>query len=194
MKELGGFIEKLKTVRDDLTAEAENIATAMALNHKALIVKRIQSDGIPGESYSDNGVPAYFYAGFSSISGKNKGKTYDNSYPRLNAGFDRMVKSKLKKGESISWKDVRESNGLQTDHVDFTFSGRTFQNLNVVSVERSGFIARAYLGASDPEVAQRLFYGYKQYGDFLQPNDDEKQILALVGQEMLNKIFNKIKI
>lgn len=192
MKDLLDFIEKLRKVRDELPAEAERIAAAMALNHKALIVKRIQSAGIPGESYSENGVPAYFYTGFSSISGKNKGKTYDNSYPRQNAGFDRMIKKKLKTGESVSWKDVREANGLQTGHVDFTFSGRTFQNLNVVSIEHSGFVARAYLGASDPEVAQRLFYGYKQYGDFLQPNEDEKKILAQVGQEMLNKVFEKI--
>lgn len=194
MSELRDLIDKLEKLVVEIPKEAENIAIAMALNHKALVVNRIQSEGIPGEVYSDKGVPAYFYAGFSSTAGKNKGKTYDSSYPRLNSGFDRMIEKKLKKGESVRWKDVREANGLQTNHVDFTFSGRTFQNLNVVSVDRSGFVSKAYLGASDPEVAQRLFYGFHQYGDFLQPNDDEKKILAEVANSMLNKLIEKIKL
>ncbi|WP_343320204.1 hypothetical protein [Sphingobacterium multivorum] len=194
MSELSDLITRLEKLIDEIPEEAENIAVAMALNHKALVVNRIQSEGIPGQSYSDRGVPAYFYAGFSSTAGKNKGKTYDSSYPRLNAGFDRMIEKKLKKGESVSWKDVREANGLQTNHVDFTFSGRTFQNLNVVSIERTGFVSKAYLGATDPEVAQRLFYGFQQYGDFLQPTDDEKEILADVANGMFTALLEKIKL
>ncbi|GEM_PF-1627938 len=194
MSELRDLITKLEKLIIEIPEEAENIAVAMALNHKALVVNRIQSEGIPGESYSDKGVPAYFYAGFSSTAGKNKGKTYDSSYPRLNSGFDRMIEKKLKKGESVSWKDVRQANGLQTGHVDFTFSGRTFQNLSVVSVERSGFISKAYLGATDPEVSQRLFYGFHQYGDFMKPTDDEKKILAEVANGMLRTLIEKIKL
>ncbi|WP_313515645.1 hypothetical protein [Sphingobacterium sp.] len=194
MKELSEFIAKLENVIKELPIEAENIAIEMALNHKALVVRRIQSEGIPGETYSDKGIPAYFYAGFSVTAGKNKGKTYDSSYPRLNSGFDRMVEKKLKKKESISWKDVREANGLQTGFVDFTFTGRSFQNLNIVSVERSGFISRAYLGASDPESAQKLFYGFKQYGDFLKPNEEDQKILVKIGNQMLSKVLEKIKL
>ncbi|WP_313418827.1 hypothetical protein [Sphingobacterium multivorum] len=192
MSELRDFINKLKRIRDELPSFVEDVSTSIALNHKALVVNRIQSEGIPGEVYSDKGVPAYFYAGFSSTAGKNKGKTYDSSYPRLNSGFDRMIEKKLKKKESVSWKDVREANGLQTNHVDFTFSGRTFQNLNVVSVERSGFVSKAYLGANDPEVAQRLFYGFHQYGDFLQPNEKERKMLNEMAGKMLTDFFDKL--
>ncbi|GGH24659.1 hypothetical protein FAZ19_16265 [Sphingobacterium alkalisoli] len=185
MQELRDLIEKLTKLRDELPAEAERIAGAMASNHKAYIVSRIQAEGIPGKQYSDKGVPAYFYSN----------DNYSNAYARLDgAGFDRMIKQKKKKKELVSWKDVREANGRQTNHVDFTFSGRTFQNLNVVSIETSGFVAKAYLGAPEPELANRLSYGFQMYGDFLSPNEEEKKLLNTVAKEMTDKLFEKYKI
>ncbi|GEM67561.1 hypothetical protein SMI01S_11670 [Sphingobacterium mizutaii NBRC 14946 = DSM 11724] len=184
MKELGEFIAKLESVIKELPIEAENIAVEMALNQKGYVVRRIQSEGIPGESYSEKGVPAYLYSN----------DKWSNSYARKNSGFDRMIKNKKKSGELVSWKDVREANGHQTNFVDFTFTGRTFQNLKVVSIERSGFVAKAYLGSDNPEVSQRLFYGFKLYGDFLYPNEDEKRFLNGIANKMLDKVFEKIKL
>lgn len=181
MQQLQDLIQKLTNVRDELPKEAERVAVSMASNHKAVVVQRIREKGIPGEQYSNKGVKPELIE--------------NNSYARQNsAGFDRMIKQKKKNNELVSWKDVREANGLQTNHVDFSFSNRTLNNLSVVSVEVSGFVAKAYLGNTNTEEAYRLMNGYKQYGDFLAPNNEERELLSIVVEEMVNKLFERFKV
>lgn len=179
-EDLGVLIERLKALRNGLIEDATSVIQSMALTHKAVVVRRLQSEGIPGASYSEKGVPAYLVE--------------KSSYARLNSGFDRMIKRKKKSGEPVSWKDVRAANGLQTNHVDYTFSGRTLQNLTIVDTVVNGPLVTAYLGANEPESASKLSYGFARYGNFLAPNEEEKVLLLDQVKEQMNERIKVYKL
>ncbi len=181
METLDDLIAKLKRIRDELPEEAEKIAIKMAQDHIGVVVPRIKTEGIPGESYSDKGVPAYLVE--------------KNPYASQSAtGFARMIKQKKKSKETVSWKDVREANGRQTNFVDFSFSMTTLNSLNVVATENSGFVARAYIGSDTSEGQFRLGMGYKMYGDFLAPNEQEKDMLKNTAGTMVKNFIDKYKL
>lgn len=180
MEDLGVLITRLKALRDGVVKDAVEVSQSMALTHKAVVVRRLQAEGIPGEQYSDKGVPAYLVEG--------------NSYAKLNSGFDKLVKDKKKKKENVLWKDIRSAQGLQTSHVDFTFSGRTFQNLTVVEIIRDRETVTAVLGATENELADRLSYGFYMYGNFLTPNEEEKKLLLEHARRELSERLKKYKI
>lgn len=171
------LISRLRAVRQNIISDGIEVAKATALNQKALVVRRIQSEGIPGERYSDKGVPAFLVE--------------KSSYARLNSGFDKMIADRKKTHESVAWKDIREAQGLQTGFVDYTFTGRTFQNLTIVDTRIDGTTAYADLGGSDQETRDKLSWGYDRYGDFLAPNDEEKRILLQTVEEELKKNIDK---
>ncbi|WP_437918584.1 hypothetical protein [Sphingobacterium sp. LRF_L2] len=180
MEDLGILIDRLKAMRDGLVEDAKEVSQSMALTHKGVVVKRVQSEGIPGASYSEKGVPAYLVE--------------KSSYARLNSGFDRMIKKKKKSGESVAWKDVRESQGRQTNHVDYTFSGRTLKNLTIVDTVVNGPLVSAYLGANEHESFEKLRFGFARYGNFLAPNDQEKELLFEHAQKQMDDKIKKYKL
>lgn len=184
MKTLDDLIDKLQEMRDGIAKDAEQVSQKMALNFKALAVRRLQDQGIEGESYSDAGVPAYMYSN----------DKWSNSYARLNSGFDRMISDKKKKKELVSWKDVRSSQGLQTSKVDFTFTGRTLQNLSIVKTEVDDHKATSYLGGTNIETQDRLNYGHSMYGNFLKPNQEERKFLLEVATKEFKERIKKYKI
>jgi len=177
MGELSELISKLTALRDNLPSEMEGISVAVAQTHMATVVPRIKAEGIPRQQYSEKGVPAYLVE--------------KNTYARQNAGFERMIKRKKKSGELVSWKDVREANGRQTNFVDFSFSMTTLNSLNVVSLENSGFVARAIIASTDADGQFRLEMGYKRYGDFLAPNDEDKEVIKISATAMVGNLFKK---
>lgn len=175
------LIERLKKVRAGILEDGMIVAKSMALNHKAQVVRRIQSEGIPDAQYSDKGVPAYLYSN----------DKWENSYARLNSGFEKMIKEKKKKEEMVAWKDVRDYQGLQTGFVDYTFTGRTFKNLTIVDTRIVGTSVYADLGGSDQETKDRLKYGFDRYGNFLAPNDTEKKLLLTLTEKAMKKSLDK---
>jgi len=169
------LLKRLRDVRANILTDGLEVAKSMALNQKALVVRRLQSEGIAGQQYSDKGVPAYLIE--------------KSGYARLNSGFDKLIKDKKKNLENVAWKDVREVQGLQIGFVDYTFSGRTFQNLTIVDTRIDGTTVYADLGGSDQETKNKLSYGFARYGDFLALNEEEKKILIqLVEEEMKTHI------
>lgn len=184
MKTLDDLIDKLKEMRDGIAKDAEQVSQRMAMDYKEAVVRRLQDQGIEGESYSDAGVPAYMYSN----------DKWSNSYARLNSGFDRMISDKKKKKELVSWKDVRRSQGRQVEKVDFRFSGRTLNNLTIVKTEIDKHKAITYLGATQQETQDRLNYGYSMYGDFLKPNQEERKFLLDVATKEFKERIKKYKI
>lgn len=168
-------------MRDGILQDGIEVAKELALTHKAIVVNRIQSEGIPGETYSEKGIPANLME--------------KSTYARLNSGFDRLIKDKKVKKETVAWKDVRYYQGLQTSFVDFTFTGRTFKNLTIVeTIITGGSVATAILGGSEEETRNKLSYGFARYGNFLDPTKEEKIRLDAAAEAEIDKRLVKYQL
>lgn len=171
---------KVRLMRDGIIEDSMEVAIEVALAHKAIVVRRLQAEGIPGKHYSENGIPASLME--------------NNQYARLNSGFDKLIKDKKKSKEKVAWKDVRAAQGLQTSFVDYTFSRRTLKNLTIIDTRIDGGGAVAELGGSEEETKDRLSYGFDRYGDFLAPTEEEADQLGKAAQDELKKRMDKYKL
>lgn len=139
----------------------------MAVTGQSLIQDRIQERGIPGRQYSTNKLPSFFFEGRG-----------------LNAKGRKVAK------EGISYKEFRQNNGLQTDHVDFTFSGRMFGGTRLLRVQVAGTSFVAQVGGTDRETDEKLGYLLKQFGnDVFDPTPEEQQEIDVIAEDFLASLF-----
>jgi hypothetical protein len=145
-------------------------ALAAAGDGIALIKDRViatgeNSEGTKFKDYSDVDLPTLFV----------KSRT----------GSDRLKKKIQKKTSKISYKDIREAAGLQTDHRDFKFTGRMWANIHPkISNIKDGTVTIS-INAINPDEQQKVKWNIEESGNFLKPNKDEIKIMA----ETFNKYF-----
>lgn len=183
---LEDFIKQLDVLEariiDGLVAASEEAA----LNAKALVVRRIQAEGV-GE-YSDKPLPVYF---FKDANGVKLEKT------KSNAGIRFIEKAAIEKAagkrKGITWAEIRDAEGLQTEHVDLTFTGEMFRDLHILGTNVQRYKITTILGASRKETQDKLKYNAIRYGSFLDLRADElasvKRILQKRTTEILKTVF-----
>jgi hypothetical protein len=146
------------------------------------VVRRIQDQGLG--KYSDKGIPAFLYMD-------------ENGEPRMdktksNAGINYIKKRAKEKGSKITWADIRDAEGLQTNHVDLTFTGEMFRDLHIIGTNVQGGRVTTILGASRSETIKKLQWNVDRYGSFLQPTADERRkIVAIIHKRINQKIVFK---
>ncbi len=173
------FIDRVKRLKSELEKEGGPIMERTAMSARALIERRIKTEGI-GSYSTKKSAPAFYFYG----KGNNKGKEKD------------FIKEKSKKidGESqyTNWAEFRESQGLQSGHVDVTFSGRTWNNLKVTNVDKVGqlrFVARL---SNDQELeAKKMEWNTERYGEFLKTNEEEEEKLVKIIDGELQRVINR---
>ena len=131
-----------------------------ALSGKALLSLRIQNQGL-NKQYSINKLPIFFFRGRGLQSGAT----------------ERFLDKKVKAGEGVSYKEWRSANGLPTDSVKLTFTGKMFQGWNIPFVERKGLIVKGAVAGNNPEVKNKLKWNKSRFPDFDKPDDKEKKML-----------------
>ena len=165
----------------------------VAMNMLALVVNRIQQQGLPGRDYSDNPLPPFFYedralnaGGRALLARKDK-----KALRKVIAGQGgRLRKSKIdEERDGISYKEWRAANGLQTAVVDLTFTGRMFQNLGIVSTSATGGKYSVVISGLDKEVRDKLRWNAQRYGDFFVLTADEKTVLVDLFKKRLKEHF-----
>lgn len=194
---------------DDLAAAERQIAEALpkiteeyAESTNNLVIARIQKEGIPGKVYSTEP----FYASPSVFNRKGSfkpiGKNEDK--PKKVSVFD----TKTKKSKRVAvkedfterktmylgegYKELREVNGLQTNIVDVTFSGRMMQNIRTLSTKNvDEFHVQAIIGATNKENKDKLGGQFNRYGDFLQPTENETDLTRDIPAERIFTILEK---
>jgi hypothetical protein len=173
------FLQKLTRIRSDIEKDGEPIMERAAISARALIERRIKEEGIG--KYSENKkTPAFRFYG----KGTNKSKE---------AAFIKQ-KSKKVDGEPqyTNWKEFRESQGLQTSHIDLTYTGRMFNNLKVTNVGKLGQLKFVATLSNDQELeAKKMEWNTERYGEFLKTNDKEEEMLTRVIDGELQRIINK---
>lgn len=174
----------------DVRAELPAINIRVARTGLSLLRNRIINDGqnSKGESlgsYSTNPLPAYFYEG--------KG---------ISAGADEKLKKSQKKGkEGVSYKDWREFNGLQTNHIDLKFSGDMWRDIDVISNESSAHGVVTIVGAknsitrksgkSSLKTDDLMEFNSDRYGDIMAISQEEENELAMALDAELQFMFDQ---
>lgn len=173
------FRNNLDRAIDKTAEEMKEVMQEAAVSAKAIVTRRIQNKGL-NKQYSRNPLPIFFFNGRA-----------------LNAGGRALLQKKKKLGEGISYEEWRKAQGLPTNGVRLTYSGKMFQGWNVPSAERKGLVVRGLVGGINKEVRDKLKWNKSRFPDFDKPEPSEKQLIKeqLVAprlKELLQKnLFNR---
>lgn len=198
-KDLQELINALKAVRDELPQALASTATSMSLAAKALAERTIKDKGF-GEVYSAAQMPSYFFKGFTS-NGKiyppkylnKRGLAYIESVEKQQAKENRQNKTDFR--ARLSWAELRKAQGLQTGHVDLTYSGKMWAGMFPQDVIVEGYKYIAPLGGNNKEAQDEMTYNFERYGDFIGATltGDNLDMLYNVGiEELVRFLDNKI--
>ena len=188
-------IDKIDQAIASIEAEMEDVAKDLALNAMALIVNRIQQQGIEGRQYSKNKLPEFYFFG-RELNAGGKALIDDKARRKRREGLKeaglKVRKSKKydEMDQGISYEEWRRANGLQVAHADLTFSGRMWQNLGIIGVVRQGDVWVAVVGGFDKEAKDKLTWNAARFGDFFMVTPDEERILQ---ETFKNKVTELIK-
>lgn len=165
-------IEMLDKAEKAIEEGMKKISEEIAMDAVALIVNRIQQHGLPGRKYSDTALPLFFYT--------------------RNADKKGALKKLAKAKGGVSYKDWRSMNGLQTDHVDLTFTGRMWQNVGIVGTVRNGDSFITICGGFDKEVKDKLRWNAQRFGDFFMVTNEEKEQLKEIFKNRVSILIKSI--
>lgn len=199
-------IQRLDFVINNLDNELRIAAEEMALSAMGMIVNRIQQKGLPGRKYSKVKLPEYWFFDRALNAGgrrlyeqKTRKKIRDrvrerNAYQLVNSTKVKLraAKSVDQLDEGISYEEWRRANGLQTDQVDLTFSGRMMQNLGLIGTKKVGSIWVAVIGGTNPEVKAKLIWNTQRFGPWFKPTDEEKRLLQQQFTKRMETYLQKV--
>jgi len=181
------YLNNLDQFLNVFSNELPVIMSEGAVQMKTDIQDRIQERGLDGQNaplkfeggtpYSEKDIPAFFY---------KSPKT-----EKLVASADKYIDEQIDAGEGISYKDWRNANNLQTDHVDLTFTGNMWKGIGLTSVKSGQNIAIVTVSSKDNESEDKLFFNSARYGDILQPNQDEIDDLSIIVDTRLQTLANQ---
>lgn len=169
--------QTIAACKAELEVQAPRIVQTQAQTALALVTLRIQSQGLGAFQYSPTRVPVFFF--------------YNKA---LNGAGRQYVKNKQKqKGPDRlgTWGEFRGAQGLPTDGVYLTYTGRMFRSLTTLYAGFTGTLYAARIVASDQEEANKVQWNMKRYGDFLRPIGAEVVEVQQVAQVELERIINR---
>jgi hypothetical protein len=184
--------KRIIQIREAITAKLPDIAIEVTLSAKALAERHIKDKGF-GKGYSDNKIPSWFLDGKEL---NQSGATWlANKKIKDSRGTHTQDGVKYYPADyGVNWKMFRSAQGLQTEHVDLTYSGKMFANMQPVRVEQIGegrFIA--WLGATNTEAKDKMNWNRDRFGDFITKalTDDDRELLVQVVEEEVLKVLNE---
>lgn len=90
-----------------------------------------------------------------------------------------------------SYTDLREANNLKTDSIDFTFTGRLWQQTGVSDIQASRGITTVKIGGQTEYAKQILGFQEERHGNILTPNEEELQRVREAHEERILNIINR---
>lgn len=150
MPDVSELKKSLERLRELIKENLPRIATLVTLTAKALAERRIKDKGF-GEVYSANPIPVWFFEGKD-----------------LRASGRKYIQDKQDKGDGLgTWKEFRQAQGLQTEHVDLTYSGFMWAGMMPDEPTEENGIVFAILSGSTKEVQEKMNWNRDRYGDFI---------------------------
>jgi hypothetical protein len=188
------LIAKIKEFRDSLPEVLPDVATSVSMAGKAIAERTIKDKGF-GKAYSTTPIPSWYFYGKEL---NKTGKTFLESLKDPKGA----VKSK-KKLEDITeldllqgtttWGEFRKAQGLQTDYVDLTYSGKMWAGMFPQDVQVTLFDYIAPLGNNTKEGQDKMNYNYERYGDFVGKvlTGDNMDLLYDVAYDELMRLMDE---
>lgn len=152
MPDLNDFKKQIAAIRQAVAEKLPDIATSLTLSAKALAERRTKDAGF-GEIYSENKIPSWFLTG----------KELNAAGP---AYIKRVNKQKVDRGLG-NWKEFRAAQGLQTGHVDLSFTNKMWANMQPLEARIVDGVISAPLGATNIEAQNKMNWNRDRYGDFI---------------------------
>lgn len=179
-QDLAQLRNKLIALKREFNNELEMIATEMANNAKALSNRNIVDHGVEGAAYSNVVYSTFFLEG-----------------KELNAKGKTFIKSKKKKKQLTNWREFREAQGLQGDHVDLTYTGDMWSHIGVVrivTVEDGKVVAM--LGGTTQTSADKMGWNEDRYSAFIENNlnPDDAKFIKTVANRKADEIIKRLKV
>jgi hypothetical protein len=176
------YIKGMDKTINDLTNQYNGVLMAnVGMTALTLLRARVQETGVDakGAKYKPYSTKAMLVgckgmnaSVCNSFFGKQKNKELD--WVTINGRHLAVMKG--------GYKQFRELHGRQTDHVDFSFSNRMWDNINVISKQSEHQQGTAIIGARSDEERKKLEGNTKRRGDILD--------LSATEQEELKRIYN----
>ena len=143
-------------LKRDLPDILKEAAEVVSLSGKAIAERTIKDKGF-GEQYSNTKVPAWFMDGRELNA---PGSTF----------IARKKKAKTEEERLTNWKEFREAQGLQTGHVDLSYSNEMWSGMLPQPPFQKGDIFLAPLGHTNQEGQKKMNWNRDRYGDFIGKN------------------------
>lgn len=173
MPDISELRAQLRALEAEVVAKLPEIATLISLTAKAFANRNIVDKGF-GATYSTNPIPAWFFhgkelnaAGTAFLANHGVGATGKAGEPK---------KKRRKKGETAdtgsydtdaTWAEFRGAQGLQTAHVDLSYSNKMWAGTLPETPRNVGGIIMAPLAGSNKEVQDKLNWNFERFGDFI---------------------------
>lgn len=179
-QELGTLLAALKQLKNELPEVLGSTAESMAATAKALAQLTIEKEAILGR-YSTGVVPAFW------LHGKEL-NTRGTSF------LSKVMKSKDPSNRVANWAQLRAAQGLQTNHVDLTYSGEMWRGLMPQPYRVDGTMYYSDLAHNNKAGQDKLNWNRQRYGNFvmkaLNTVDNQEAIKAVLNEEM-KRFFSK---
>lgn len=179
MKTIDDFIEDITRASRDLPDVMGKTAESMAATAKAVAQLTIEQQNILG-SYSTAKVPAFFFEG-KELNGT--GASYIAS----------KMSEKEPKKRVMNWADLRRAQGLQTNHVDLTYTGEMWRGLLPQAYTIDGGIISSTLSHNNADGQDKLNWNRQRYGDFIRKalnTPENKALIDGVAADEFNRFLN----
>lgn len=176
MANILNFVNSLKGLASELINTREQESIIIANDAMALVRLRVQTDkedadGFEFGQYSEAVVPQWMLYGKSLSDG---------------------AEETIKEGDWFqSYKDLREANNLETDAIDFTFSGDMWRNTGISNINNTAFSTTVSLGGQTDFASEKLSYQEPNHGNIIAMSDEEEQTVIEAHEERISNLITK---
>ncbi len=161
-------------MRQELEAQAPNIAlrmaqTALTLQKRDIIQDGISVDGSFAE-YSDKPV---YKSSFKKKALNSAGSAYASS------------------GGKGTWGEFRAAQGRKSDHVNLFYTGEMLGSLRIISQTQNGYRYSVLTGSDNADAIAKILANLSRYGNFLLIPADRQKVLASDAEIEVRTIIRK---
>jgi len=194
--DISQFLNQTDNFIASVALQLKNINEVVAKSALTIIKNRIFNDGLNAKGstlgkYSDNQVPFFFT--------KNGKKLAPYSSGAISGGAESSITALKKQGvKTLSYKEWRELNGLQTKFVDLKFTGSMWKDIDVISNDVKGLNVVTIVSAKDTATRKGglttsdvMSFNAERFGDFMAVSKEEENRLALIYDAELQLLINQ---
>lgn len=187
------YNKRVDGVIKDLQAGAHaEVMVKLAISALTLIKERVQETGVnaKGQKYKPYSTKPMLIGSKSFLQKAAAQSVFGSKEKRKNLEWRKV------KGHSLAilpggYKQLRELQGRQTDHVDFSVTNSMWNDINVISKSTDHVKGVAIIGAKQDKEKKKLEGNTKRRGDILDLNQKEIEDLKLTYNLGILNIFRE---